>query len=150
MISNLASEINEDSNISCESVHGQVWFMQHCSRLSLQWYRKDPKFSDRYVWANSADTDQTAPRSSPIRVYTICHSVCIVWTHYSIVEPHSSNLRVITTIVWVFEYLGNLWYHIFDYTRNEPIDSNIHYGEVTFCLQHTLLFYYIVSCFVSV
>ena len=67
MISNLASEINEDSNISCESVHEQVWFMQHCSRLSLQWYRKDPKFSDRYVWANSADTDQTAPRSSPIR-----------------------------------------------------------------------------------
>ena len=25
-------------------------------------YRKDPKFSDRYVWANSADPDQTAPR----------------------------------------------------------------------------------------
>ena len=32
-----------------------------------------------------------------IRVYTVCHSVCIVWTHYSIVEPHSSNFRVITT-----------------------------------------------------
>ena len=24
-------------------------------------YRNDPKFSDRYVWANSADPDQTAP-----------------------------------------------------------------------------------------
>ena len=24
-------------------------------------YRNDPKFSDRYAWANSADTDQTAP-----------------------------------------------------------------------------------------
>ena len=23
--------------------------------------------------------------------------VCIVWTHYSMVEPHSSNFRVITT-----------------------------------------------------
>ena len=36
-------------------------------------------------------------RSSLIRVYTVCHSVCIVWTHYFIVEPHSSNFRVITT-----------------------------------------------------
>ena len=35
--------------------------------------------------------------NSMIRVYTVCHSICIVWTHYSMVEPHSSNLRVITT-----------------------------------------------------
>ena len=59
-------------------------------------YCYDPKFSDRYAWANSADPDQTAP-SSVIRVYTVCRSVCIVWTHYSMVEPHSSNFRVITT-----------------------------------------------------
>ena len=26
-----------------------------------------------------------------------CHSFCIVWTHYSMVEPHSSNFKVITT-----------------------------------------------------
>ena len=38
-------------------------------------------------------SDQTAL----IRVYTDCHSVCIVWTHYSMIEPHSSNFRVITT-----------------------------------------------------
>ena len=25
-------------------------------------YHNVPKFSDRYVWANSADPDQTAPR----------------------------------------------------------------------------------------
>ena len=24
-------------------------------------YRNDPKFSDRYAWANSVDPDQTAP-----------------------------------------------------------------------------------------
>ena len=24
-------------------------------------YRNDPKLSDRYAWANSADPDQTAP-----------------------------------------------------------------------------------------
>ena len=33
-----------------------------------------------------------------IGVYTVCHSVCIVWTHYCVVEPHRSNFRVITTI----------------------------------------------------
>ena len=33
------------------------------------------------------------------QVYTVCHSVCIVWTHYSMVEPHYSNFRVITTNV---------------------------------------------------
>ena len=59
-----------------------------------QMYRNDPKFLDRYAWANSADPDQTAPL---IRVYTVCHSVCIVWTHYSMVKPHSSSFRVITT-----------------------------------------------------
>ena len=36
-------------------------------------------------------------RSSLVRVYTVCHSVCIVWTHYTMIEPHSSNFRVITT-----------------------------------------------------
>ena len=29
-----------------------------------QEYRYDPKFSDRYVWANSADPDQIAPRGA--------------------------------------------------------------------------------------
>ena len=61
-------------------------------------YRNDPTFSDRYAWANSEDPDQTA-RSSLIMVYTVYHSLCIVWTHYSMVEPHSSNFRVITTNV---------------------------------------------------
>ena len=27
-------------------------------------YRNDPKFSERYAWANSADPDQTAPRGA--------------------------------------------------------------------------------------
>ena len=27
-------------------------------------YHNDPKFSDRQVWANSADRDQTAPRGA--------------------------------------------------------------------------------------
>ena len=63
----------------------------------VQHYRNFPKFSDRQVWGNRADPDQTAPRSSLIRVYTVCHSVCIIWIHYSMVKPHSSNFRVIIT-----------------------------------------------------
>ena len=62
-----------------------------------KYYHNDPKFSDRYALAKSADPDQTAPRGALIRVYTVCHSVCIIWTHYSMVEPHSSNFRAITT-----------------------------------------------------
>ena len=57
-----------------------------CERNNPPGYPNFPNFSDRHVWANSA-----------VRVYTVCHSVCINWTHYSIVEPHSSNFRVITT-----------------------------------------------------
>ena len=40
---------------------------------------------------------QTVYRSSLIRVYTVCHSVCIFWMHYSIVKPPHSNFRVITS-----------------------------------------------------
>ena len=43
--------------------------------------------------SDSADPHQTAL----IRVYTACHSFCIVWTHYSMIESHSSNFRLITT-----------------------------------------------------
>ena len=36
----------------------QLWHIKHYT------YRNDPKFSDRYAWANSADPDQTAPRGA--------------------------------------------------------------------------------------
>ena len=39
----------------------------------------------------TVQTQIRLPRNSLIRVYTVCHSVCIVWTHYPMVEPHSSN-----------------------------------------------------------
>ena len=67
-----------------------------CKRIHAL-YRNDPKFSDRYAWANSADPD----RSSLIRVYTVCHSVCIFWTHYSMVEPYSSNFMITTNFLGV-------------------------------------------------
>ena len=38
-----------------------VWIDTVCKWLI---YRNVPKFSDRQVWANSADPDQTAPRGA--------------------------------------------------------------------------------------
>ena len=49
-------------------------------------------------------------RSSLIRVYTVCHSIGMFWTHYSIVEPHCSNFRNITAIFRVSKVLGTLQY----------------------------------------
>ena len=75
----------------------------HCYCIEIFEYRNDPKFSDRYAWANSADPDQTAP-------------VCIIWTHYSMVGPHSSNFRVITTNVLgvrIFRKFTVNWMHCY-------------------------------------
>ena len=101
----ISTIISWAGSISFHLIFWNTWI----SHIALT-YGNDPKFLDRYAWANSADPGQTAPRSSLIRVYTVCHSVCIIWTHYSMVEPHSSNFRVITTNVWVSEYLGNYRY----------------------------------------
>ena len=45
-----------------------VAFLYDLSKISMKVekcgkndYRNDPKFPDRYAWANSADPDQTAP-----------------------------------------------------------------------------------------
>ena len=42
------------------------WFQppREMFRHFIPLYRNDPKFSDRYAWANSADPDQTAPRGA--------------------------------------------------------------------------------------
>ena len=60
-------------------------------------YHKDPMISGIYSWANSADSDQTAPRSSLNRVVTICNSVCIFLKHYPMVKPVCSNFRLISS-----------------------------------------------------
>ena len=46
------------------------------------------KCLDRLVWPNSRDPDQTEsdPRSSLIRVNTVCHSICMFWIHDSMVQ----------------------------------------------------------------
>ena len=42
---------------------------------------------------------------SLIRVYTVCHSVCIFWTQYCMIKPHCSKFRIITAIFPVSEFL---------------------------------------------
>ena len=80
------------------------------------------------AWANSADPNQTARGAARGAVWsgsTVCHSVCIVWTYYSMVEPHCSNFRIITAIFWVSEYLGILRYYADASKYCKPIYSKI-------------------------
>ena len=54
-------------------------------------HHKDPKFSDRQVWSNSVC--RPSSDSSLIRVYTVCHSVCILWLQYRN-DPKFSDRQV--------------------------------------------------------
>ena len=67
-------------------------------------HRNFHKFSDR-----SGQTVQTQMRLLLESLHCLLF-VCTVWTHYSMVEPHSSNFRVITTIFFGVRILGNLQY----------------------------------------
>ena len=51
-------------------------------------------------------------RSSLIWVYTVCHSVCNFWTHYSMVKPHCANFPIITAHVLVSDFFIFLPYTI--------------------------------------
>ena len=64
-------------------------------------YRNDPKFSDRQVWANSVDPDQTAPRGAVWSGSTLFAALSnIFWMHHSTVKAHFSisNFSIITAI----------------------------------------------------
>ena len=82
---NQQNECAPRSSLCTQWVAKDLSFLHADSKDSDQTQPRSPKFLDRYAWANSADPDQTAP--SLIRVYTVCHSACIIWTHYSMVEP---------------------------------------------------------------
>ena len=77
---------------------GAVW---SGSALFAQAY-----LSENLVSLQCRPWSDCSSRSSLIWVCTVCHFICIVWTHYSMVEPHSSNFRVITTnflVVWMIK-----------------------------------------------
>ena len=58
-----------------------------------------------------------------ISVYTVCHSVCIVSTLYSMVEPHGSNFRVITTNFWGVRIFRKFTVYVYVFCSLECIDK---------------------------
>ena len=61
----------------------------------------------------SGQTVQNQIRLLLIRVYTMCHSLCIVWKRYFKEKPSCSIFRVITANFRVSEILGFLRYSSF-------------------------------------
>ena len=72
--------------------------------------RNDPKFSDIYAWANSADPDQTAPRgavwsgSSLFAIPSASFGFITLWQSHIV-----QILQWLQQTFWVSEYLGKLW-----------------------------------------
>ena len=60
-------------------------------------YRNDPKFSDRYAWANSADPDQTAPRGAVWSGSTLFAILSALFGLITLWKSHIVQIRVITT-----------------------------------------------------
>ena len=57
------------NNFSLKPVYHVMWLLfngiMSCKCIiKIYDYHNDPKFLDRYAWANSADPDQTAPRGA--------------------------------------------------------------------------------------
>ena len=75
-----------------------------------------PKFSDRQVWANSADPDQT--RGAVCSGSTLFANLCIFWMRYSKEKPPCSNFMVITANFGVYKLLGVLRYIVMVYRSN--------------------------------
>ena len=84
-------------------------------------YRNVPKFSDRQVWANSADPDQTAPRGA---VWSGSTLFAIPAASFGCITLRKSHLVQLLgwllQIFWVSEILGFLRYE--DKTR--PVEGN--------------------------
>ena len=116
-------------------------------------YCNDPKFLDRYAWANCADPDQTAPwgkfenlgskslqisvKNSLIMPYDLkeqsdlglhCLPFCL---HRLDSILYSRILEWLQQIFWVSEYLGNLQY--FGYQNSRAEASHIHSKILGLC-----------------
>ena len=78
-------------------------------------YCNDLKFSDRQVWANSTDPDQTAPRGAVWSGSTLFAIPAASFGCITLRKPSCSNFRVITANflgVWIFKSLTVLSVHL--------------------------------------
>ena len=75
--------------------HFAGFVMQRLKYRTL--HRNDPKFSDirTGLGKQCRPRSECSKKSSLIKAYFVCQSVCSCWTHYSMVKPHSSNFRLI-------------------------------------------------------
>ena len=84
-------------SVSGERMRFKYWLV--VNRLGLNLPRKYVTWLTANVIFLSFRIDRSGQTlQTQIRpLLEVCNSICIDWTHYSIVEPHSSNFRVITT-----------------------------------------------------
>ena len=83
----------------------RVSVAEHAS-LSLTWSQA-PKTGFLLTWLIYKQHNK---RSSLIRVYTVCNSLCIFGMHYSKEKPSCSTFRLITANFRVSEILGIVRY----------------------------------------
>ena len=97
---------------------------------STNTYCNNPKFSDRYAWANSADPDQTAPRGAPRGAVwsgsTLFAIPCASFGLITLWQSHIvQSLEWLQQIFRVSEYLGNLryasWHALLDWHGSRHI-----------------------------
>ena len=74
------------------------WLKSIYSKMN---YHNDPKFSDRQVWANSVDPDQTAPRGA---VWSASTLFAILSTSFGNITLWWSLL--VQILVWLQQYFG--------------------------------------------
>ena len=92
-------------------------------------YHYDPKFLDQEALG------KLRFRSNLIRVYTVCHSVCIFWMHYSKVKPHCSNFR---TINFFLESKLFLVYSTCTWGSSTPVSRDMPKPTKCLCAQRRL------------
>ena len=113
---NLNHLVSPQGNVSkrCRQNGKRCRLWSNCSFCSLIWvctvcpdlsFRKLTVMFLSFRTDRSGQTVQTHIRSSLIRVYTVCTSLCIVWMHHSKETPSCSTFRVITINFWVSEIL---------------------------------------------
>ena len=50
------------------------------------------------IWTDRPEQTVHTPISSLIRIFTVCYSICIFWTHICLVKLHYSNFRIKTAV----------------------------------------------------